>query len=1033
MRHLPFDTRRLLRRAAMLVLLALAGAAAAAGATRNCAMDQPGDAQALLTDLLNNNQSQCVNSWYARIDPAFHSWPGGSMNLPVVAAALGLYKSGANANLDWHATNTHVSPWKPVPNPTGYRITYANWWIWYLASQVGEDPKIYLGSSFDAPPEGGALRYFKGTEEFSNIYDTADLVAAVAVRYWVYRYGDQIQDANKATYLKDLTRKFLRANLALYGMAAGENPAYRYDLGWRVGPTGNPTPARTPVPGLGRSTNTQFDPDAPRKNGAYNYNGHFIALAGARSELGGHWNYDYRALFFDRAIEQFGSYTFRVKNPQPEYQLLNKLEALWAALPPTQGGNLYGLTADDRANLTALLATCYYNTPTPGASPPVCSGASFATNFQGWFKSTFQSWLGNLRLATVYRIRGASGWRASMMESNTNGNTTSVYAVYYDKDALDSGTHAQATFLFPWNDAGGGVPGSCTYDPTTGRITATHPPVIRNDRRGQPRTVHPEMTVFMDIPTESPLIQLVLTPDGAPVFNSSVAAKSLTNMFTPSGTAFGSDEVWVGNDIPEGGVPQQAYESWNWVESEPLPYTEANVVHLSSPAAGMHQHFFTGATDSLPIAAGDKLYAYVYLDPSNPPSEVMLQWFDPSTPGAEWEHRAYWGSNFLGWGTDGQNSRRYMGALPAAGDWVRLEVPASLLGLEGRTITGMAFTLYNGAAAWDQAGKTTLVGPLTNVAVGGAAAQSSTYLANTGAPLAVDGNTNGLWGGGSLTHTNADYQAWWQVDLGATYAIDTVNVWNRADCCADRLSNFYVLVSEQPFASNNLTSALSQPGVTGYYVAGQGGYPTARSVQRSGRYVRVQLTGTNYLSLAEVEVIGRPVPSTQPPPGDVVWVEDSVPAGATTVSGGWNWVGSDPSPVSGALAHQSALMSGGQQHFFSGATDRLTVNVGDKLITYVYLDPQNPPSEIMLQWFDAGAMPGTEWEHRAYWGANMITSLGTNGTDSRRYMGPLPPVGQWVPLEVPASQVGLEGRTLSGMAFTQWDGRVTWDHSGKRQ
>ncbi len=68
------------------------------------------------------------------------------------------------------------------------------------------------------------------------------------------------------------------------------------------------------------------------------------------------------------------------------------------------------------------------------------------------------------------------------------------------------------------------------------------------------------------------------------------------------------------------------------------------------------------------------------------------------------EHRAYWGADSVPWGTDGTDSRRYMGALPAAGGWVRLEVPAALVGLEGETVNGMAFTLYNGSAAFDRAG-----------------------------------------------------------------------------------------------------------------------------------------------------------------------------------------------------------------------------------------------------------------------------------------------------------------------------------------
>ena len=46
-----------------------------------------------------------------------------------------------------------------------------------------------------------------------------------------------------------------------------------------------------------------------------------------------------------------------------------------------------------------------------------------------------------------------------------------------------------------------------------------------------------------------------------------------------------------------------------------------------------------------------------------------------------------------------------MGTLPAAGQWVRLAVPAAQVGLARSTLTGMAYTLYNGRATWDYTGK----------------------------------------------------------------------------------------------------------------------------------------------------------------------------------------------------------------------------------------------------------------------------------------------------------------------------------------
>ncbi|MBI3876204.1 MAG: glycoside hydrolase family 9 protein [Verrucomicrobia bacterium] len=164
--------------------------------------------------------------------------------------------------------------------------------------------------------------------------------------------------------------------------------------------------------------------------------------------------------------------------------------------------------------------------------------------------------------------------------------------------------------------------------------------------------------------------------------------------------------VWVEDALPAGGVPDSSGgDSWNWVSSYPAPFS-GTLAHQSAIAAGIHQHYFDNATATLSPGVGDKLFTYVYLDPANPPSELMLQWNSGS-----WEHRAYWGANNIGWGTDGSPSRYYAGVLPAAGQWTRLEVPASAVGLEGSAIKGMAFTLYDGRATWDYAGKSSQSAP----------------------------------------------------------------------------------------------------------------------------------------------------------------------------------------------------------------------------------------------------------------------------------------------------------------------------------
>jgi len=177
----------------------------------------------------------------------------------------------------------------------------------------------------------------------------------------------------------------------------------------------------------------------------------------------------------------------------------------------------------------------------------------------------------------------------------------------------------------------------------------------------------------------------------------------------------------------------------------------------------------------------------------------------------------------------------------------------------------------------------------------------------------------------------------------------------------------------------------------------------------------------------EEEKGGGETTSAEQATGNVAWVDDEPPEGA--LLGGneeWKWVEVVPTPFSGTRAHQSNVSEGYHQHEFTGASAPLSVNRGDRLFAYVYLDPANEPEEVMLQWND-----GTGWDHRAYWGADKIVDVGEEGTESRRYMGPLPPAGEWVRLEVEASEVGLEDREVNGMAFTLYGGRATWDVAGK--
>lgn len=300
--------------------------------------------------------------------------------------------------------------------------------------------------------------------------------------------------------------------------------------------------------------------------------------------------------------------------------------------------------------------------------------------------------------------------------------------------------------------------------------------------------------------------------------------------------------------------------------------------HRSLLKAGLHQHYFLNAAQTLGVAPDGQLYCWVYLDPENPPRTLMLQWRT-----SDWEHRAYWGENLLELGQDGSPSRQRMGDLPASGDWVRLQVPAASVGLGDATVNGIAFTLFDGRAAYAETGST----------------RNATDLP---------------WFGHVLPQ-------------GAQLAGD--DPW-------DLLTN------------NDLWA----PFVTAFSVL-------------------------------------PPLPGT-------------IPAGG---------------------GHIEPLGRGLRQHFFDSATATFTALASEQLFCWVYLDPNNPPREIMLQWRTAN------WEHRAYWGANLI-EWGVNGTVSRLRVGDLPAPAGWVRLQVPATSVGVSDTAINGMAFTLFDGCAAFGVAG---
>jgi len=150
-------------------------------------------------------------------------------------------------------------------------------------------------------------------------------------------------------------------------------------------------------------------------------------------------------------------------------------------------------------------------------------------------------------------------------------------------------------------------------------------------------------------------------------------------------------------------------------------------------------------------------------------------------------------------------------------------------------------------------------GDTMDLAQGRPAIQSSTETSTAVAGKAVDGDTNGdMENGKSCTHTDSksDTPPWWRVDLGSSAAVESVTIWNRSDCCADRLSNpghqFEVRVGDkgEDYAANEKCGdlhSIAAPAVSASIMCGG----------KTGQYVFVDIpVGKRVLTLCEVRVTG---------------------------------------------------------------------------------------------------------------------------------------------------------------------------------
>ena len=167
-----------------------------------------------------------------------------------------------------------------------------------------------------------------------------------------------------------------------------------------------------------------------------------------------------------------------------------------------------------------------------------------------------------------------------------------------------------------------------------------------------------------------------------------------------------TDFAWVDDAQANGGRNQG---TWTFVGKNEAPvFSKLLSRRQTTTDEKTIQHAFQGASRKFTLAEGDQLFAYVWIDPEAPPKTVMLQWND-----GNWDHRAFWGEDKIDFGGIGNDTPAHkpMGPLPAAGEWVRLEVDPAEVGLKPESVlNGMAFAQFGGTAYWDVAGIATTRG-----------------------------------------------------------------------------------------------------------------------------------------------------------------------------------------------------------------------------------------------------------------------------------------------------------------------------------
>jgi hypothetical protein len=484
-------------------------------------------------------------------------------------------------------------------------------------------------------------------------------------------------------------------------------------------------------------------------------------------------------------------------------------------------------------------------------------------------------------------------------------------------------------------------------------------------------------------------------------------------------TLHNDDELWIDEAFPAGATVDGS--GWVWSDRQ----RSTNDLSFNYPDLNNHQpqHISVQGFTPVPIDPNGFLFAYVFQNSCNPPEEILLTWETSAGPKS-----AYWGANPY------NSTGVSMGPLPRLRAWERLEVPASLLGIEeGDTVTGFTIDQYRGQAFYDTIGARpectlTELPPATDFRV------SDTIWIEDETPAGfvahdvdftsdqkTSGSTSFTSTDGSVTgvHTlSFDFPANY---LGSMEG-DSILLYVLLDPCNPPRQIAFKFTYPEGYSRASFGDSIIPGGSGGGPLPGSDGW---QRVQLPFSSLGLQFT--NDLVNLEISTVGGRAwfdhlgkscfvaPMSQNMPvdeEDVLWFEGELPAESTATPG---IVWEPERNLNGISSFTSVNASTYGTHTIA-ISDLPPQLIGpdDALVFYAHTDHCPPASQIQVTWHLESGQTRSAW-----WG-------GTSGTG--HHGGDI--VLGWGHYFVPATTLNMVGERVVGITFVNEGGRASFNHVG---